>query len=987
MNSMKKQITLLQIVIFFVLITSFTQTTQAKSVYAIINHPFDIIGAYKIQGNQIEYQTEIQAPQHGNRAIDLAIDSDSSCIFVTYENSSIIEIMNAKTLENEGSVTATGASNLAGIVFDDAKQKLYTADRGTNKLFVYLWDPVNKTLTLEGGTYKTLANLGYPSPGAYGITLNQRNNCLYVADFTWTVRYYDTNDWSYQGNIDVHEVAVDIEVDWERGYLYAGGYTAHGYLVKFNLSTVIAESNDIGAGVIGLGVDCDSGLVYTTTYHNQLRVYDTSTSPFTLTDYEGISAGCGVCVPTGDVGYKPLRFYIRKVDVNEPNSVLPGDYITYQITYGPNGVDHNNVVITDYLPCEVDPNNPLDPNYNSQKHTYTWQIGSLAANDPNKSVTLTVCVNQLAEPLGTITNHCEIESDVAYSTAETNTPVGCWGGDIIYVDQNAPGLNTGLSWQHAYWDLQDALARVRAGCGSQIRVAAGTYKPTQNPEDTTATFDLVSGVPIYGGFPTGGGERRWMTNETILDGQISGSFRVSYVVTADGNEDVTLDGFTIRGSCQGGAGIYLNYANNVAIDNCKLKENYGYGIICTYSSPVITNSTFDGNNITTYAISAGSSDVRLANCIVKKHTGYGIDFEYSNIEINRSLIERNSYDGIHCYTGSTLTLTNSVIRFNGDYYPGYSGVYLEDASSATIKNNWIHNNGTGSYGDGIIIGNLEVTPIEPAIIRNNTIVNNARYGICRCWPAPEPNISNCIIWGNETGQLYDCSADYSCIQNGTNDNNDINTPPLFYDPNDSNNLHIASNSPCIDKGNPDGNYIGETDIDGGERIFDGDSNSTEIVDIGADEFYWIVNFVDFAGLANAWMSSSGQSNYNDIFDLEDDDLIDHNDLAVFCEGWLTQAVWAKVFTCGDGGDIMHNIGQSMSRTTTPAFAAKEAMAAALSISAEQLEKVEPIEVEQVDIEEILNWLDEVRLDPEVQKAIPEDEWLDFIESVKEEIRD
>lgn len=80
---------------------------------------------------------------------------------------------------------------------------------------------------------------------------------------------------------------------------------------------------------------------------------------------------------------------------------------------------------------------------------------------------------------------------------------------------------------------------------------------------------------------------------------------------------------------------------------------------------------------------------------------------------------------------------------------------------------------------------------------------------------------------------------------------------------------------------------------------------------------------------------------------------------------------------------MQNIGQSMSRTTTAAFASQGTAAAALSISAEQqIEKVERYEIEQVDIEEILNWLDEVWLDPEVQKAIPEDEWLDFIESVK-----
>ncbi len=93
-----KQITSVQSIVLFILIACSSPTARAKSVYAIIDNAGDIIGAYKIDANQIDYQAEIQAPQQGSIAIDLAIDSDSSCIFITYESSYIIEIMNAKTL-------------------------------------------------------------------------------------------------------------------------------------------------------------------------------------------------------------------------------------------------------------------------------------------------------------------------------------------------------------------------------------------------------------------------------------------------------------------------------------------------------------------------------------------------------------------------------------------------------------------------------------------------------------------------------------------------------------------------------------------------------------------------------------------------------------------------------------------------------------------------------------------------------------------------
>ena len=47
-----------------------------------------------------------------------------------------------------------------------------------------------------------------------------------------------------------------------------------------------------------------------------------------------------------------------------------------------------------------------------------------------------------------------------------------------------------------------------------------------------------------------------------------------------------------------------------------------------------------------------------------------------------------------------------------------------------------------------------------------------------------------------------------------------------------------------------------------------------------------VNLIDFAVLAETWSLSSGQTGYNDLCDLIDDNTIDLNDLAVFAENWL-----------------------------------------------------------------------------------------------------
>ena len=87
----------------------------------------------------------------------------------------------------------------------------------------------------------------------------------------------------------------------------------------------------------------------------------------------------------------------------------------------------------------------------------------------------------------------------------------------------------------------------------------------------------------------------------------------------------------------------------------------------------------------------------------------------------------------------------------------------------------------------------------------------------------------------------------------------------------------------------------ETDIDGEERVIDGNDDGTARVDMGADEYYWsradfnldnFVNFIDYAIFAAAWQTSQGDPNYNLLCNLAaDNNTIDYNDLrACRCKG-------------------------------------------------------------------------------------------------------
>jgi hypothetical protein len=106
----------------------------------------------------------------------------------------------------------------------------------------------------------------------------------------------------------------------------------------------------------------------------------------------------------------------------------------------------------------------------------------------------------------------------------------------LYVDARCSG-GDGKSWRTAYQKIEDALQQAKSG--DEIWVAAGSYKLT----DRGATFQLKTGVGLYGGFK--GNEpdrlqRDWQQNPTILDG--NGAY---HVVT--GADQAVLDGFTITG--------------------------------------------------------------------------------------------------------------------------------------------------------------------------------------------------------------------------------------------------------------------------------------------------------------------------------------------------------------------------------------------------------------------------------------------------------
>jgi hypothetical protein len=237
-----------------------------------------------------------------------------------------------------------------------------------------------------------------------------------------------------------------------------------------------------------------------------------------LNSVDQIPALNGLCVTGGRLNLYKAITAVPSLDltitdnVADGASVLPGDDVNYTISYR-NPVTEpclgtvNDINIIDYyLPVELDFNSASGPNsvYDPIAHTVTWRIGTLSPSNDFNSVTLTVKVNELAEPLGTIINTCVIEANgIRLTSAAEFTDINSWNPGIIYVNKHSLSWpKTGMSWNNAYLDLQDALDAARAFDCNEIWVSSGTYYTHTNTDSSywNVAFELVDGVALYGGF-------------------------------------------------------------------------------------------------------------------------------------------------------------------------------------------------------------------------------------------------------------------------------------------------------------------------------------------------------------------------------------------------------------------------------------------------------------------------------------------------------
>jgi len=401
------------IAIIGILLIALPGAASAKSLYVVadINADPTPIQAYDIQGNTVVYQATHNVTNWAGGAVGLTIDTDSATLFATYEFTNVIQLLDATTFADLGTTTAPSAGNLAGIVVDQDKGLVYTVDRSTDDLYVYIWDAVAKTLTLDDQV--DLPNV----TEAYGIALDETNDLLYVADYaSTTVRYFNTADWTEAGSFTISQNPVGIALDVKNGLVYLGNACNGNLLVKYDLNTDVETTLDLGEGdtAVGLAVDPVTSLLYITTGNqcgsgsDALVVFDSTLQELDRqAQYFGDPTA--LCVPGKEISYNPLG--LTKDDALAEDECVPADEeLTYQICFDntPNDFTANEVAILDTLPAEASPVSASDGGvYDAGTHSVLWEIGELAPGAAQQCVELVVLVDG-AEPGGTITNTATI---------------------------------------------------------------------------------------------------------------------------------------------------------------------------------------------------------------------------------------------------------------------------------------------------------------------------------------------------------------------------------------------------------------------------------------------------------------------------------------------------------------------------------------------------------------------------------------------------
>ncbi|MHC5002256.1 MAG: FG-GAP-like repeat-containing protein [Planctomycetota bacterium] len=387
----------------------------------------------------------------------------------------------------------------------------------------------------------------------------------------------------------------------------------------------------------------------------------------------------------------------------------------------------------------------------------------------------------------------------------------------------APGLRAG--------PIQDAIDA--ASDGDVVVIEPGTYAETVDFGGKAITVRSAGGAEV-----------------TTIDASSLGTVPVRFL-NGEGPDSV-LEGFTITGgSASSGGGAVIDAGASPTIVDCRFVGNDalfdGGGCFSNGGSPTFVDCLFDGN-----AAANGGGGALAAN-------------GGSPVLVGCTFLGNGAFIG---GGGLALSGTGGAVRncsFLGNFAIFDGGAILADVGSTTSIVNTAFSGNEADNGGG---GALVVAEGSDLVVVGCTFSGNTAIagGGLAC-SASDPDLFNCILWGNQAGQgpqvfnsgsaptFRHCDvggSGGSAAWNGTvgvDGGGNIDANPDFADADgadgdagtDDDDLRLQAGSPCIDAG--DSGAVDEclVDLDGAARRADDPATSdtgagpAPIVDLGPYE--------------------------------------------------------------------------------------------------------------------------------------------------------
>ena len=401
-------------------------------------------------------------------------------------------------------------------------------------------------------------------------------------------------------------------------------------------------------------------------------------------------------------------------------------------------------------------------------------------------------------------------------------------GKVIYVDDDAVGMNDGSSWSDAYNFPQDAITS--ATTGDDILVAQGIYKPDRGVGITLgnwrASFHLKTGVTIkggYAGFSAPDPNARDVGEyETILSGDLHGNDvyvndpdyllnertraenSMTVVIGSNTNETAILDGFTITGGY-----ISLILSGEAPAG--------GGGMLISSGSPTLINCTFTENvtgNSGGGLLIYGDSNPTLHNCRFSRNYANGGGGMCSGRSSSPILINCTFIDNYAMYKGGAMfnggsnpkltgcTFSNNSVPDNPYGVSAGGGAMCNSASNIILTDCTFCDNIAGC-GAGMYNENNSILKLTNCTFRNNIAKEHPGGGMFN----EDVNnlvLNKCIFSGN-SGKLngggmfnrYSNVVLVNCIFSGNKANDELRTNPPYILPGEGGGLFAFGDTTLI----------------------------------------------------------------------------------------------------------------------------------------------------------------------------------------------